>query len=254
VNGAIQNASPFLDEPWRRFAWIAPLSAAIWLAILLGFGIALEKTSAPPPELAPVEARIIEIPPTVGGLQGGPAAPHLPAPAALSPKPHVEAPRKLAAVHPPRPVHPHKRKLIPAAPPSISGTRKEIPAPAPPTSAGKAAPAAPGTSASGPAQRSAGAGNGPGLGTDSLGARAIYSPVPQIPDDLRDEAFEAVAIAHFEVSYDGKVKVTLTRPTPDPRVNQILLNTLQQWRFFPAMRGGVTIDSAFDLRIPVSVQ
>ena len=30
--------------------------------------------------------------------------------------------------------------------------------------------------------------------------------------------------------------------------------TLQQWRFFPAMKGGVAIDSAFDVRIPVSVQ
>ena len=33
-----------------------------------------------------------------------------------------------------------------------------------------------------------------------------------------------------------------------------LLTTLQQWRFFPAMKGGVAIDSAFDVRIPVSVQ
>ena len=95
---------------------------------------------------------------------------------------------------------------------------------------------------------------GSGLGSDSLGARAIYSPVPKIPDDLREVAFEAEAVAHFEVSYDGNVKVTLAKPTADPRLNQILLTTLQQWRFFPAMKGGVAIDSAFDVRIPVSVQ
>jgi hypothetical protein len=35
---------------------------------------------------------------------------------------------------------------------------------------------------------------------------AIYSPVPKIPDDLREVAFEAVAVAHFEVSYDESVK------------------------------------------------
>jgi periplasmic protein TonB len=92
------------------------------------------------------------------------------------------------------------------------------------------------------------------VGSDSFGARAIYSPAPEIPDDLRDQAFAAVAVAHFEVSNDGKVKVTLTKPTSDPRVNQILLETLRQWRFFPAMRGGVAIDSVFDLRIPISVQ
>jgi periplasmic protein TonB len=50
------------------------------------------------------------------------------------------------------------------------------------------------------------------------------------------------------------VKVTLAKPTADPRLNQILLSTLEQWRFFPAMKGGVAIDSAFDVRIPVSVQ
>jgi hypothetical protein len=40
-------------------------------------------------------------------------------------------------------------------------------------------------------------------------------------------------VAHFEVSYDGNVKVTPAKPTADPRLNQILLTTLQQWRFFP---------------------
>ncbi len=95
---------------------------------------------------------------------------------------------------------------------------------------------------------------GAALGSDSLGARAIYSPVPKIPDDLREVAFEAVAVAHFEVSYDGSVKVSLAKPTADPRLNQILLSTLAQWRFFPAMKGGVAIDSAFDVRIPISVQ
>ena len=92
------------------------------------------------------------------------------------------------------------------------------------------------------------------MGSDSLGARAIYSPVPKIPDDLRETAFAAVAVAHFEVSYDGNVKVTLAKPTPDPRINQILLSTLRQWRFFPAMKGGVAINSAFDVRIPITVQ
>ena len=30
-------------------------------------------------------------------------------------------------------------------------------------------------------------GGGSGLGSDSLGARAIYSPVPKIPDELRED-------------------------------------------------------------------
>jgi hypothetical protein len=46
---------------------------------------------------------------------------------------------------------------------------------------------------------------GSGFGRDSLGARAIYWPLPKIPDDLRYVAFEAMAVAHFEAFYDGKV-------------------------------------------------
>jgi len=145
-------------------------------------------------------------------------------------------------------VHPH-REIVPEAPPSFAGTRKEAPAES--SASTKTAPAGGGAESSGAPQEK---GGGSGLGSDSLGARAIYSPVPKIPDDLREVAFEAEAVAHFEVSYDGNMKVTLAKPTADPRLNQILLTTLQQWRFFPAMKGGVAIDSAFDVRIPISVQ
>jgi periplasmic protein TonB len=248
MNDSVQTASPFLDEPWRRLAWIAPLSVAIWAAVLLGFALLVKEAAAPLPELKPIEARIVELPPEVGGLQGGPAAapPHPIAPAPPKPKPHVEVRRKVAP-----PVHPRKERIIPEAPPSLSGTRK---APAESsTTATKAATSGSAESAATP-QGKEGPAGGSGLGNDSLGARAIYSPVPKIPDDLREVAFEAVAVAHFEVSYDGNVKVTLAKPTADPRLNQILLDSLQQWRFFPAMKGGVATDSAFDVRIPISVQ
>ncbi|MGA7763191.1 MAG: hypothetical protein WCA59_15710 [Candidatus Binataceae bacterium] len=245
MNGAVQTASPFLDEPWRRLAWITPLSIAIWAGVLLGFAMVLKQTAPPLPELKPIEARIVELPPPVGGLQGGPAAaPHPVAPAPPKPKPHVEVRRKVIPL-----AHPHKERIIPEAPPSFAGTRKEAPAES--SASTKSATTAGSTESSGAPQEK---GGGSGLGSDSLGARAIYSPVPKIPDELREVAFEAVAVAHFEVSYDGSVKVMLSKPTSDPRLNQILLSTLEQWRFFPAMKGGVAIDSAFDVRIPVSVQ
>jgi protein TonB len=241
MSGAVQTASPFLDEPWRRLAWIAPLSIAIWAGVLLAFALVLKQTAPPLPELKPIEARIVELPPAAG-LQGGPAAaPHPVAPAPPKPKPQVEVRRKA-------PVHPHKL-IIPEAPPSFAGTRKEAPAESSASTKG-AATSGSAESSGAPQEK----GGGSGLGSDSLGARAIYSPVPKIPDDLREVAFEAEAVAHFEVTYDGSVKVTLAKPTADPRLNQILLSTLQQWRFFPAMKGGVAIDSAFDVRIPISVQ
>jgi protein TonB len=251
MNGAPQTASPFLDEPWRRFAWIAPLSILLWVAALFCFSILLRQTAPPLPELKPLEARIVELP-AAGGLQGGPAAvkPH---PAAVKPNPAIVAkPVPVPVIHPRTIVH-HRAKIkpiVPPVPPSPTGTSKsEAPiAPASPATSTGASTEGEGASAG------SGSGSGSGMGSDSGGARAIYSPVPKIPDDLREVAFEAVAVAHFLVSYDGKVKVNLAKPTSDPRLNQILLSTLEQWRFFPAMKGGVAIDSEFDVRIPITVQ
>lgn len=34
----------------------------------------------------------------------------------------------------------------------------------------------------------------------------------------------------------------------------LLLDTLKQWRFFPAVRNGIAINSEFDVRIPIAVR
>jgi len=82
----------------------------------------------------------------------------------------------------------------------------------------------------------------------------MYAPTPTIPDDLRENTFSTVAVAHFKVSPEGDVTVTLTKPTLNPRLNQILLDTLKQWKFSPAMKDGITINSEFDVRIPIAVE
>ena len=245
MNGTARIFSPYLDEPWKRLAWVAPLSVLVWAMALFGFSLLLKQTAAPPPELKPLEARIIELPPPVGGLQGGPAAAHPVAPA--KPTPQVQPKRKPVPI-----VHPHKPRVIPRVipevPPSPFGTKKseESPAAAPPKAASGGNEGASALGGKGSA--------GSGIGSDSVGARAIYAPVPKIPDDLREDALEALAVAHFIVSYEGKVEVSLVTPTTNPRLNQILLDTLKQWRFFPAMKNGIAIDAQFDVRIPITVQ
>jgi periplasmic protein TonB len=241
-----------LDDPRRRLAWVIPVSLILWGALLTLFAVLLQRTAPSPVELAPAEVRIVELPP-IGGLQGGAPVQH---PAAAPSKPKAETPKpkshikiRRAAVPPVR-VHPVKPKVpaAPLLPPSESGTAKEsaeVPSSAGPPSASA------GVGSGGPGP---GAGNGAGIGSDSAGARAIYAPKPVIPDDLREEAFQTVAIARFKVTYDGQVQVTLITPTESPQLNELLLDTLKQWRFFPAMKSGVAIDSQFDLRIPISVQ
>lgn len=91
----------------------------------------------------------------------------------------------------------------------------------------------------------------PGVGQ---GARAIYRPKPKIPDDLREDALNAVAVVRFHVAADGTVTVELITPTPNPRLNQVLLDTLKTWRFFPATKNGIPVASTQDLRISVEVK
>ncbi len=230
--------APFdFDEPRRRLIWIVPLAAVLWTAVLLGFSRLLERTAPPASELSPVQARIIELPPA--GLQGGAAAPA---------KPRVIA--KPAPIVRPHPLVHHRvppKPIAPLAPPSPVGTAKSVEAPPPaanPASSAGRAGVSGGT----------GEGSGAGLGSDNAGARAIYAPTPAIPDDLREETFDAVAVAHFKVAPDGSVEVALTRPTVNPALNAILIDTLKQWRFFPAMKDGVAVNSEFDLRIPITVR
>jgi protein TonB len=235
MSEAVQKASPYLDETWRRIAWIARLAVVVWVTLLTGFALLLEQTAPPPVELKPLEARFLELPPA--GLQGGPSAPARPAP-------HVGQKAKLRVVPTVKPVSKHHEAKpvleVPAAP---EGTAKS-PAAAPQAASDTSTES--GSAVAGATAHAA--------APDSAAIAAERAPTPSIPEDMRENAYQAVALAHFKVSYGGDVQVSLTQPTTSPRLNQILLDTLQQWPFFPAMKNGVAIDSEFDLRIPISIQ
>jgi protein TonB len=248
VHANIPMTSPYLDDPGRRLLWALPLAVLIWLALLIGFSRMLEETAPPPAELKAVEARIVEVPPEVGGLQGGPA-PATPAPT----KPHPEVVKTAPVVHPRVETRPHlkvKTAAPPIAPvaPSATGAAKSTEPPAESSST------TPTNSDSGGVAGGTGSGNSAGLGSDTAGARALYAPIPKIPDELRADDIDMVATAHFSVSYDGRVEVSLVKPTTSPELNRTLLDALKEWRFSPAVKNGVAVNSEFDLRIPIRVQ
>jgi protein TonB len=226
---------PELDEPARRLLWVIPAAIAIWAIMLSGFSLILMRTTVvPQEELKAIEARLVEMPHEVGGLQGNGGATHPAAPAVPIVKPHPAA---------------HMKKAAPMAPVIRSeyGTRKPTEAPgveeAPRAGAGESE-----------AGGETGEGAGGGIGSDTVGARAIYAPTPVIPDDLREDVIQTEAIARFKVSFDGASEVTLEKPTSSPRLNQVILDALKQWKFFPAVHNGVAIESSFEVRIPISVQ
>ena len=230
---------PELDEPARRLPWVIPAAIAIWAILLSGFSLILMRTTAPREEVAPIEARLIEIPHEVGGLQGNGGATHPAAPAVPIVKPHPAA---------------HMKKVAPLPPVIRSeyGTKKSTEAPGVEEAPGAGAGTATESGASGSAET--GGGSGGGIGSDTVGARAIYAPTPVIPDDLREDAIQTEAVARFKVSFDGVSEVTLEKPTSSPRLNQVILDALKQWKFFPAVHNGVAIESSFEVRIPISVQ
>lgn len=63
-------------------------------------------------------------------------------------------------------------------------------------------------------------------------AKIISQPLPQIPNDLRKEAFETKAIARFYILASGEVdKVELIKMANNPKLNFLLLKSLKNWRF-----------------------
>jgi protein TonB len=87
-----------------------------------------------------------------------------------------------------------------------------------------------------------------------MSARAIYQPLPQVPENLRRRDIEVVAVALFHVAADGSVTVELKQATFEPALNRALLETLKTWRFFPALESGKPVASTVEIRIPVSVR
>ncbi len=60
----------------------------------------------------------------------------------------------------------------------------------------------------------------------------LYQPLPAIPNELRDEAFNSKAVARFYIAKDGTItKVILTQPCANPKLNHLLLKSLQKWKF-----------------------
>ncbi|MGO9056116.1 MAG: hypothetical protein ACLQU2_01815 [Candidatus Binataceae bacterium] len=260
------------DEPWRRLPWVILAALLSWILLLGEFAKLLERKPVPEPAPITIEARIIELPPPVAGLQGG-GGPSGGMPVHASAVAHpatvvrpVPEPEHTAKPKPVHHVHKVKPKPVITEPPSPFGTAKHVENPAPPIAAtgpsrgtterrgGESAEGGGGGGGGGGIGGGTGSGSGAGIGNDNGGARAVYAPTPTIPDDLREGAFSIVAIAQFRVSPDGDVEVTLVRPTQIPRLNQILLDTLKQWKFFPAIKDGVATASQFEVRIPITIQ
>jgi len=216
------------DNPWRRLPWTLPLAlvlAALWLGLFASL-LSMGRPPEQPPQQT-IEAQLVTLPP--------PPAP--PAPPEVKPPPPPPPPVPEPA---PVPKPPPVAKQPPPPPPRPEPPRRQAEPPKVETPPPAVAPAPPA-----PVRPLTGG---------QMGARAIYKPMPTIPDDIRRQAFNDVAVARFEVAPDGSAKVELVQPTHNPGLNRLLLDTLKTWRFFPAMANGQPVASALEIRIPITVQ
>ncbi len=53
---------------------------------------------------------------------------------------------------------------------------------------------------------------------------------------------------------NGSAQVELVQTTTDPELDQVLLEALKRWRFFPGMQDGKPVSSTVDIRVPVTVK
>jgi protein TonB len=267
---------PELDDPWHRLPAIIGVSLVIWCGVLVAFGLFLELSRPPSPE--PIEAQLVELP--ISGMTGGGGG--SPGGAQVSPAPKIAKAIPVTKAKPKTPhvarPHPIRKvtddvlpshelvKTQPIAPPAAPDNTKLNSKPAvnssPPVGQPNGAVGSgeggvgngTGTGTGNGVGAGTGTGGGGGVGSGGNGPEAIYAPAPTIPDDMRDEVLEAVAVARFQVSSDGNFVVSLTKPTDFSRLNRIILETLQTWRFHPASRNGVAIDSDAQIRLLITVQ
>ena len=205
--------------------------AALTFAVSL---VPFHPVELPSPPPITVEAGLIELPVPAATLpQVTPQEPRPPEPVQKEPEKLPLLPPKPAKRLPPKPPseHTHRRAEAPPAAPAPSVPKTEVP-PSPHNST--------------PSVED-------GLAGGTGGARAIFQPTPIIPPDLRRHALDLVAVVRFQIGPDGSATAELEEATPDPRLNQVLLDTFRRWRFFPATDHGRPVGATVTLRVPIKV-
>jgi periplasmic protein TonB len=222
---------PF-DSPWRRLPIVLPLAVGLSVLALLTFLSVLGRVAPSAMTRKPIEAQIVVIPPATK-------------PEAV-PKPieRLSPPRPMHEVHEVRPRPVRRLSPKPKATTAVAVPVDHTPVPR----AGNARPVPPVPETAGTAPRAG------SIGHDRMSARAVFKPLPQIPDELREHALDTVAVVRFSVAIDGSAKAVLVRPTAIPRLNLLLLQAFSRWRFFPALENGKPVASVVDLTVPIKIE
>lgn len=231
--------SNLYDDYRGRLGPLLPVALCIWLPLLWGFGEALRRPLPPVFALDAIEIRLADfVLPIEASLPG-----------ATTDKPREISTIRAALLR----EGAEEASGTVAVPPSSPAVNDDPVASHQTTSLPGQAPAwVPVTGiphATAPSKASADA-----LSQGRMGARAIYHPMPDIPEELREEAINALAVVRFYVAPDGAVTADLVKATFSPLLNRVILETMRSWRFFPAIVDGKAVASVQDVRIRLEVK
>ena len=217
----------------RTFSW-ALGGSLLAHALVLGAALAWR---GQPPALKPIP--VIEV-----ALGQAPAVAAEPARGAPETHPVHRVPQKAVAPAPlPRPAPPVRRQPPPALIHGGTSPQGTVAAPSPgPTAQAEPSHGAP-VAESGERGGSAGD-SGPSAAVAGRGGKtqqpyALTAPVPPYPPLARREGTEGKVKLKVLISEEGRVTgVSLFRSSGSPLLDQSALETLEKWRFSPAMQNG----------------
>ena len=171
---------------------------------------------------------------------------------AAAPRPSSPAPPKREAVRPPRPT-PAPPRNVPTPPqpfdtPPLETTASSEPAPARVPVVAEPPPAAARSGLSSGVSQGSPATGASGGGGDSVGARFdadyLKNPAPPYPPQSRRIGEEGKVILRVFVTADGSAQqVEIKTSSGSDRLDESAQRTVRRWKFIPARRGGIAVES-----------
>ena len=227
-----------------RFAAAIALACATWGVFLVSWSRLISGDAPASHRPQAMQMQLVELPPAAAlAPSAKPATPADSPRRDFVPKPVPARP----VLAPARPAHlPRPVRAAPSRDPLPSQETQQPSAQSPSAQASADDARAASRSDPEPAAASSGA-------AGNAQARLISQPLPTLPDDLREQGYQLVAIARFLIHADGTFDIDLVKATPNPRLNQLLLQALRRWRFSPAMENGHAIESRQDVRVHFNV-
>lgn len=79
--------------------------------------------------------------------------------------------------------------------------------------------------------------------------KPISTPAPEYPKKAMEAGLEGESEIDFVVTKDGRVVETAFSTPLDPALKESVLDATRKWRFQPAVKNGVPVDSRLKTRV-----